>query len=87
MQDAIAELGQPVPIAVTAVTSHEQAQAQRFLGSPDDNEEEPEWVQVSYLRDALEATLNRRPVAVAEAPVRGCGIKWRAGRSPVEATG
>jgi peroxiredoxin len=47
-----------------------------YRGAVDDSSEEED-VQVSYLRDAIEAVLAGRSPEIAETPAIGCGIKWR----------
>lgn len=49
-----------------------------YHGAPDDNYEEASAVTSAYLRDALDAVLAGRPVAIPETPARGCTIKWQA---------
>jgi peroxiredoxin len=48
-----------------------------FQGRVDDNHERPDRVRERYLRDAVEAALEGRPVPRAELPVVGCSVKWK----------
>ncbi len=50
----------------------------RFRGAIDDNYEDPDAVQHTYLRDALDAVLAGDSPAVETTPAVGCTIKWRA---------
>ena len=47
-----------------------------YRGAIDDSSEQDD-VEVSYLRDAIDAILTGRPPDIAETPAVGCGIKWR----------
>ncbi len=49
----------------------------RYVGKMDDNWKEPQAVKEQYLRDALDALLAGRKVAVPETYSIGCTIKWR----------
>jgi thiol-disulfide isomerase/thioredoxin len=49
----------------------------RYAGKMDDNWKEPEQVKETYLRDAVEALLAGKPVAVPETFSIGCTIKWK----------
>jgi len=49
-----------------------------YHGGIDDNAREPEKVTARWLRDALDATLAGKPVALAETKAMGCSIKMRA---------
>ncbi len=49
----------------------------RYHGKVDDNYEEPEAVQETYLRDALDAVLAGNAPAVTETEPVGCTIKWK----------
>ena len=49
-----------------------------YHGAIDDNAKEPEKVTARWLRDALEATVGGKAVAVRESKALGCGIKYRA---------
>jgi len=49
----------------------------RFRGAIDDNYEQPEAVQRTYLRDALDAVLAGQAPPVETTPAVGCTIKWR----------
>lgn len=49
----------------------------RFRGAIDDNYEQPEAVQHTYLRDAIEAVLAGQTPPVETTPAVGCTIKWR----------
>jgi peroxiredoxin len=48
----------------------------RYMGKMDDNWDHPEAVKERYLRDAIEAVLGGKKVAVAETYSIGCTIKW-----------
>lgn len=48
----------------------------RYSGKMDDNWEHPEAVKENYLRDALDAILGGKKVAVPETYSIGCTIKW-----------
>lgn len=49
-----------------------------YHGAIDDNAKEPDKIQAHYLKDALEAVLAGKPVAVKETKSLGCTIKFRA---------
>lgn len=51
------------------------SRALRYRGAIDDSTD-PGGVTATYLRDALDAVLEGREVAVAETPAVGCTIKW-----------
>lgn len=48
-----------------------------YHGAVDDNSRKPKEVQKTYLKDALDALLAGKPVAVKESKAVGCGIKFR----------
>jgi peroxiredoxin len=48
----------------------------RYSGKLDDNWKEPAAAKEHYLRDAVDALLAGKPVAVAETHSIGCTIKW-----------
>lgn len=48
-----------------------------YHGAVDDNAQEPEKVEKTFLKDALEAVVGGKPVPVAETKSIGCGIKFR----------
>ena len=48
-----------------------------YYGAVDDNAEEPGSVQQAYLKDALEAVVTGKPIAVATTKAMGCSIKFR----------
>lgn len=48
-----------------------------YHGAIDDNARNPEAVEHHYLREALEALINGKPVPVAETKAIGCTIKFR----------
>lgn len=52
------------------------ARTLRYAGKLDDNWKEPDAVKERYLRDAVEAVLAGRTVAVPETHSIGCTIKW-----------
>jgi len=47
-----------------------------YRGAPDADHEDPAQ-DAAWLREALDAVLDGRPVARAETTARGCSIKWR----------
>jgi peroxiredoxin len=47
-----------------------------YHGAIDDNRDETA-VESQYLRDAIDATLERRDPPVAETPAVGCTVKWK----------
>ena len=47
-----------------------------YRGAPDADHQRPE-ENAAWLREALDAVLDGRPVERAQTPVRGCGVKWR----------
>jgi peroxiredoxin len=47
-----------------------------YHGAVDDNRDD-QAVSVTYLRDALDAVLEGRPVTVPRSEVVGCTVKWR----------
>ncbi|NJK78568.1 MAG: thioredoxin family protein [Chloroflexaceae bacterium] len=49
----------------------------RYHGTIDDNYENPDAVQHTYLRDALDAVLAGKAPAIAETAPVGCTIKWK----------
>lgn len=48
-----------------------------YHGAIDDNYEEPDEVESSYLRDAIDAVLKGEVPKIQETPPVGCTIKWR----------
>jgi AraC-like DNA-binding protein len=50
-----------------------------YHGAVDDNQDDPEQVKTTYLRDALTAVLTGTPAPIAVTPLQGCGIKWTPG--------
>jgi len=56
-----------------------------YHGRIDDNHQEPSKVTSFDLREALDALLAGRAVAIAETPAVGCTVKWRPGNEPVAA--
>lgn len=48
-----------------------------YHGTIDDNADDPDKVQAHYLKDALDAVVGGREVAVKETKALGCGIKFR----------
>lgn len=48
-----------------------------YHGAPDADHEDPSQ-DAAWVRAALEAVLDGRPVERAETPPRGCSVKWRA---------
>lgn len=48
-----------------------------YHGAVDDNAQEPDQVSARYLKDALEAVVGGKEVAVKETKSIGCGIKFR----------
>lgn len=53
-----------------------------YHGALDDSPEAPKEVQRSWLREAVQALLESRPVELPETKVIGCPIKWRAAGPP-----
>lgn len=49
----------------------------RYHGTIDDNYDNPKAVKVHYLRNALDAILQDKRVAVEETAPVGCTIKWK----------
>jgi glutathione peroxidase-family protein len=49
----------------------------KYNGAIDDNGEEPDKVNHSYIEEAVDALLKGQTVAVAETKSIGCTIKWR----------
>ncbi len=49
----------------------------RYHGAPDDNYEDPDAVQATYFRDALDAVLAGEAPTTAQTPPKGCTIKWK----------
>jgi peroxiredoxin len=49
----------------------------RFCGGIDDNPQNPELVQVQYLRQAIAQLLNGETVTLPSAQIIGCSLKWR----------
>ena len=49
----------------------------RYRGAIDDNYDDPDAVQHTYLRDALDAVLAGETPAVTETDAVGCTIKWK----------
>ncbi len=49
----------------------------QYHGAIDDNYDDPNAVKVHYLRNALDAILNRTKVPTAETAPVGCTVKWK----------
>jgi hypothetical protein len=49
----------------------------RYHGAIDDNYDDPGAVKDPYLRNALDAVLGTKPLALAMTQPRGCTIKWK----------
>ncbi|MBZ0302828.1 MAG: thioredoxin family protein, partial [Anaerolineae bacterium] len=49
----------------------------QYHGAPDDNYEDPDAVQQTYFRDALDAVLAGETPALAQTAPQGCTIKWK----------
>jgi len=49
----------------------------RYHGAIDDNYDDPKAVKIPYLRQAIDALLQERPVSVPETQPIGCTIKWK----------
>jgi hypothetical protein len=49
----------------------------RYHGAIDDNYDNPGAVKDHYLRNALDAVLGTRPLALATTHPQGCTIKWK----------
>ena len=56
-----------------------------YHGAVDDNSEKPEEVKSHWLKDAVDAVANGKPVPVAETKVMGCTIKLRQAKSEKKA--
>lgn len=93
MQERSKQLKMAVPYAVDATSDLARAfgashTPEAFLfdregklvyhGGIDDNAKEPAKVKERWLKNALEATVRGKPVAVSETKALGCGIKYRA---------
>lgn len=52
-----------------------------YQGAIDDNSEDATAVKKTYLKDALNALIAKKPVTVASAKAIGCGIKFRKNKS------
>ena len=52
-----------------------------YHGTIDDNANDPSAVTQHYLKDALDALLGGREIAVKETKALGCGIRYRAGKT------
>jgi len=63
------------PVATPHVFVFDQARKLRFVGRVDDAEN-PAKIKVQDTRNAIEALLDGRAVAVAKTKVFGCSIKW-----------
>lgn len=48
----------------------------KYMGSIDDNWEEPKMVKAQYLRDALENLIAKKEIEHSETNAVGCSIKW-----------
>jgi glutathione peroxidase-family protein len=48
-----------------------------YIGSIDDNFEEPEQVKQKYAEDALNAMLAEKPISTTSTKAIGCTIKWK----------
>ncbi len=48
-----------------------------YIGSIDDNFEEPEQVKQKYAEDALNALLAEKPISTTSTKAIGCTIKWK----------
>ena len=49
----------------------------RYHGAPDDNYEDPDAVETTYFRDALDAVLAGDAPGTVQTPPKGCTIKWK----------
>jgi peroxiredoxin len=49
----------------------------RYRGAVDDNYDDPQAVEITYLRDALDAVLAGKTPPIAETQAVGCTIKWK----------
>lgn len=54
----------------------------RYHGTVDDNAEEATRVRVGYVREALDAVLAGKKVAILQTTPVGCTIKWRPSAAP-----
>ena len=71
------------PVATPHVFVFDAARRLRFAGRIDDNEN-PAKAKTADTRDAIEAVLAGRPVAVETTKVFGCSLKWADKRSLVK---
>jgi len=55
----------------------DEKRALRYHGRIDDNVHEPNQVRQHYLRDALDAILERREIPLKDTEPVGCTIKWK----------
>ena len=55
----------------------DQAGTLRYHGAIDDNYDDPNAVEVEYLRDALDAVLAGENPPIAQTPPVGCTVKWK----------
>jgi peroxiredoxin len=55
----------------------DKASTLRYHGAIDDNYDDPAAVKVQYLRDALDAMLERKDARIMETKPVGCTIKWK----------
>lgn len=56
---------------------YDQERLLRYHGRLDDNYKEPQKVQHTYLKNALEALLNGTALSVEQTSAIGCSIKWK----------
>lgn len=49
----------------------------QYMGTIDDNFEEPTEVKEKYLENALDAFLAGKPIALTQTKAIGCGIRWK----------
>jgi peroxiredoxin len=49
----------------------------RYRGAIDDNHDDPDAVQRTYLRDALDAVLGGKTPEITETQAVGCTVKWK----------
>jgi peroxiredoxin len=73
------------PVATPHVFVFDQQRILRYEGQVDNNPREA-LVKVRTTRDAIDAVLADRPVAVASTPAVGCSIKWMSKQATVRAS-
>jgi peroxiredoxin len=72
------------PVATPHVFVFDSERKLRYEGRVDDNEKQPDKVTSQDARNAIEAVLAGKPVAVATTKTVGCSIKWSDKRDSVK---